>query len=184
MLITCEKQACRSEVPARKLIHTGNRSLRHTQDNMEWYLPLVCGTWINDVYIAKQVKENGSTWGGLEPPKLRIHAKCSNHARHLLSLVFFLNWLWRYRYFFVVMLTFNVLTVSGQQHSFSTHERMFWGTSVHESKTNAEMNLSFKLRRMQKISNDVHAWKYRISGRYITPQLNVSWTTKMDHFWK
>ena len=44
-------------------------------------------------------------------------------ARHFLSHVFE-YWLWRYRYF-EVKLTFEMLTVRGQQHSFSTHERMF-----------------------------------------------------------
>ena len=51
-------------------------------------------------------------------------------ARHLLSHVFE-YWLWRYRYFlckvsiFEVKLTFKMLTVRRQQHSFSTHKRMF-----------------------------------------------------------
>ena len=44
-------------------------------------------------------------------------------ARHLLSHVFE-YWLWWYRYF-EVKLAFEMLTVRGQQHSFSTHERMF-----------------------------------------------------------
>ena len=44
-------------------------------------------------------------------------------ASHLLSHVFE-YWLWRYRYL-KAKLTFEVLTACGQQHSFSTHERMF-----------------------------------------------------------
>ena len=33
--------------------------------------------------------------------------------------------LWHHQYFFKVNLTFEMLTVHGQQHSFSTHEQMF-----------------------------------------------------------
>ena len=44
-------------------------------------------------------------------------------ARHLLSHVF-LHWLWRYR-FFEVELTFDMLAVRRQQHSFPTHECFF-----------------------------------------------------------
>ena len=47
-------------------------------------------------------------------------------ARHLLSHVVE-YWLWRYRYFFKVKSTFEMLTVRGQQHSFLTHERVFLG---------------------------------------------------------
>ena len=45
-------------------------------------------------------------------------------GRHLLSHVFE-YWLWRYRDIFKVELTFEMLTVRGQRHSFSTRERMF-----------------------------------------------------------
>ena len=45
-------------------------------------------------------------------------------ARHLPPHVIE-HWLWRYRYFFKVKLTFEMLAVHGQQHSFSTHERVF-----------------------------------------------------------
>ena len=50
-------------------------------------------------------------------------------ARHLLSHVFE-HWLWRYRYFWV-KLTFETLTVRGQQHSFSTHERRVICNNIH-----------------------------------------------------
>ena len=79
--------------------------------------------WKCEVFEA----ENVSTWGGLEPP---IFGFMPNYltiwairAKHLLSHVFE-YWLWRYRYF-EVKLTFEMLTVGGQQHSISTHERMF-----------------------------------------------------------
>ena len=64
---------------------------------------------------------------GIRIPNLRILAECSNNwvtrARHLLSNVFE-YWLWRYRYF-CNKVTFEILTVSGHRHSFSTHEQMF-----------------------------------------------------------
>ena len=61
---------------------------------------------------------------GTRTPTLRIHAERSNllsyqGARHLLSHVFE-HWLWRYRYF-EVELTFEMVTVRGHQHSFSTY---------------------------------------------------------------
>ena len=59
---------------------------------------------------------------GFTPNALIIRAI---RARHVLSHVFE-YWLWWYRYFFCKeKLTFGMLTVRGQQHSFSTHERMF-----------------------------------------------------------
>ena len=70
--------------------------------------------------------ENVSTWGGLEPPTFGFMPNALTYwvirARHLLSHVFE-HWLWRYRYF-EVKLTFEMLTVRDQQHSFSTHENI------------------------------------------------------------
>ena len=70
--------------------------------------------------------ENVSTWGGLEPPifgsmrnALTIWA---TRTRYLLPHVFE-YWLCDIDSF-EVKLTFEMLTVRGQQHSFSTHERM------------------------------------------------------------
>ena len=67
-------------------------------------------------------------------------------ARHLLSHVVE-HWLWWYRYF-QVKLTFEMLTVCGQQHSFSTHERMFlwkcqsfWDRKCHDLRKTRTLNL-------------------------------------------
>ena len=71
---------------------------------------------------------NISIWGGLEPPTFRFMPNALTiwaiRARHLLSHVFE-YWLWWYRHFFQVKLAFEMLTVRRQQHSFSTHDRMF-----------------------------------------------------------
>ena len=65
---------------------------------------------------------------GTRNPNRRIHAECFNHwairAIQLLSYVFYYR-LWRDRYF-VVKSIFEMLTVRRQQHSFSTHKRMFF----------------------------------------------------------
>ena len=42
-------------------------------------------------------------------------------ARHFCPM-FFGHWLWWYRYFWSKVKTFDLFTVHGQQHSFSTHE--------------------------------------------------------------
>ena len=64
---------------------------------------------------------------GTRTPNLRIHAECSTHwairARHLLSHV--LNTGSGGTDIFEVRLTFDMLTVRGQRHAFSTHERVF-----------------------------------------------------------
>ena len=71
---------------------------------------------------------------GTRTPNLRIHAECSNHLGYqgqtfadpcfwILALVV--------QIFFRVKLTFKTLPVRGQQHLFSTHERMFlWSGKV------------------------------------------------------
>ena len=64
---------------------------------------------------------------GTRTPNLRIHAECSNHLSYQgqTFVVFcFEHWLWRYGYFWSKV---NIWTVNcaRQQHSFSTHERMF-----------------------------------------------------------
>ena len=72
--------------------------------------------------------ENVSTWGGLEPPAFGLMPNALTYwairARHFLSHVFE-YWLWWWRYFWRVKLTFEMLTVRGQQHSFATHELVF-----------------------------------------------------------
>ena len=64
---------------------------------------------------------------GTRTVKLRIHAECSNHLSYQ-GQTFAVPRCWilalAYRYFWS-KLTFDMLTVRGQQHSFSTHERMF-----------------------------------------------------------
>ena len=71
--------------------------------------------------------ENVSTWGGLELPTFGFMPNALTYsairARHLLSHV--LNTGSGGIDIFEVKLTFEMLTVRGQQHSFSTHERMF-----------------------------------------------------------
>ena len=71
--------------------------------------------------------ENVSTWEGLEPPTFGFMPNALTiwalRARHLLSHV--LNTGSGGIDIFDVKLTFEMLTVRGQQHSFSTHERMF-----------------------------------------------------------
>ena len=71
--------------------------------------------------------ENVSTWGVLEPPTFGFMPNALTiwaiRARHLMSHVVE-YWLWRIDNF-EVKLTFDMLTVRGQQHSFSTHERMY-----------------------------------------------------------
>ena len=87
--------------------------------------------FIFDTRTGESVKvfetENVSTWGGLEPSTFGFMpnalAYWAIRARHFLSHVIE-HWLWQYRYF-EVKLTFEMLTVRGQQHSFSTHERVF-----------------------------------------------------------
>ena len=78
--------------------------------------------------------ENVSTWGWLQPPTFGFMPNALTvwaiRARHLLLLSHvFEHWLWWYRYFWskVNIWTFEMLTVHGQQHSFSTHERVFLG---------------------------------------------------------
>ena len=72
--------------------------------------------------------ENVSTWGGLEPPIFGFMPNALTswaiRARHLLSHVFF-NIGSGGIDIFEVKLTFDMLTVRGQQHSFTTHERVF-----------------------------------------------------------
>ena len=69
--------------------------------------------------------ENVSTWGGLEPPTIGFIPNALTYwairARHLLSHVF--NTVSGGIDIFETKLTFEMLTVRGQQHSFSTHER-------------------------------------------------------------
>ena len=71
--------------------------------------------------------ENVSTWGGLEPPTFGFMPNALTYwvirARHLLSHV--LNTGSRGIDTFEVKLTFDMFTVRGHQHSFSTHERVF-----------------------------------------------------------
>ena len=71
--------------------------------------------------------ENGSTWEGLEPPTSgfmrNVLTIWAIRARHLLSHV--LNTGSGGIDIFAVKLTFELLTVRRQQHSFSTHERLF-----------------------------------------------------------
>ena len=71
--------------------------------------------------------EDVLTWGGLEP-QLRIHAECSNYLSYqgqtFVAVSCFLILALGYK-FFLVKLTFGMLTVRGQQRSFSTHERIF-----------------------------------------------------------
>ena len=71
--------------------------------------------------------ENVSTWGGLEPPTFGFLPNALTYwavrARHLLSTV--LNTGSGGIDIFEVKLTFDMLTVRGQQHSFSAHERVF-----------------------------------------------------------
>ena len=71
--------------------------------------------------------ENVSTWRGLEPSNFGFmpHALTfwAIRARHVLSHV--LNTGSGAINIFEVKLTFDMLTVRGQQHSFSSHERVF-----------------------------------------------------------
>ena len=71
--------------------------------------------------------ENVSTSGMLEHPTSGFMPNALTiwaiRARHLLSHAFE-HWLWWYIYF-EAKLTFEMLTVPGQQHSFSTHEQCF-----------------------------------------------------------
>ena len=59
-------------------------------------------------------------------PNLRIHVVCSmllSYQGHTFAVPYFEHWLWWYRYFLNKV---NIWFVNcGQQHSFSTHERMF-----------------------------------------------------------
>ena len=72
--------------------------------------------------------ENVSTGGELESPTFGLMPNAltywATRARHLLSHVFEYC-IWPYRYF-EVKLTFEMLTVRGQQHSWSTHARAFF----------------------------------------------------------
>ena len=74
--------------------------------------------------------ENVSTWEGLEPPTFGFMPNALTYwairAKHLMSHATE-YWLWRYRYYFKVKLTFEMLIVREQQHSFSTHEWVFLG---------------------------------------------------------
>ena len=71
--------------------------------------------------------ENVSTWGALEPPTFGFMPNALTYwairARHLLSYV--LNTGFGIIDIFEVKLPFEMSTVCGQQHSFSTHERVF-----------------------------------------------------------
>ena len=57
---------------------------------------------------------------GTRTPNLRIHDECSNllsYQGQTFAVLCFEHWLWWYRYFWE--LTFEILTVRGQQHQFS-----------------------------------------------------------------
>ena len=76
-------------------------------------------------FLVKVSKISKGRWcleGSLEPPTFGFMPNALTtwaiRARHLLSHVLD-YWLWWYRYF-VVKLTFEMLTVRGQYHSFST----------------------------------------------------------------
>ena len=64
----------------------------------------------------------------LSTPNPRIPAECSNHLSYQ-GQTFAVPWFWTLaltvQIYFEVKSTFEILTVCGQQHSFSTHERMF-----------------------------------------------------------
>ena len=65
---------------------------------------------------------------GTRTPNLLIHAECSNllsYQGQTFAVPCFEHWLWRYRYFLSKVNIWNVNCVRGQQHSFSTHVRVF-----------------------------------------------------------
>ena len=84
-----------------------------------------CARTTSFIFDTRKIKifktENLSTWEGLEPPTSGFMPNALTiwaiRARHLLSHVVE-YWLWWYRYF-SVRLTCGMLTVRGQQHSFS-----------------------------------------------------------------
>ena len=64
---------------------------------------------------------------GTRAPNLRIHAKCSNilsFQGQTFAVPCFEHWLWWYRYFWSKVNIWYV-NCARQQHSFSTHERVF-----------------------------------------------------------
>ena len=67
---------------------------------------------------------------GTRTPSPRIHAGCSNllsYQGQTIAVPLLLNTSSGGKDIFEVKLTFEMLTVRGQQHSFSTHERVFLG---------------------------------------------------------
>ena len=78
------------------------------------------------VKVSKFLRQKMSRPEGTRTPNRRIHAECCNNLSYqgqTFAVTCSEYWLRRYRYNFQVKLTSEMLTVRGQQHSFSTHER-------------------------------------------------------------
>ena len=94
------------------------------------------------VKVSEFLRQNMSRPEGTRTPNLRIHAECCN----LLS--------------YQGKLTFEMITVRGQQHSFSTHERLFlwkcqrfWDRKRLDLRGNRTPNLRIHAERSNLLSN-------------------------------
>ena len=79
------------------------------------------------VKVWKFLRKKMSRPEGDSNPQPSDSCECSNHFNYqsqTFAVHVFEYWLWQCRYF-EVKLTFEMLTVRGKQHAFSTHERMF-----------------------------------------------------------
>ena len=130
-----------------------------------------------DVLVKVLVAKNVSAWGGLEPPIFGFMPNALTtwaiRARHLL---FYSTTGFGRIDIFVVKLTFEIITVCGQQHPFSTPERMFlWKCR------------SFRDRKCSKHVVYIYTYKYMYIYIYIKrPQMykkldstNYPWCLKL-----